>query len=144
VLEFSLARRGGRAVVAVTRERRVGVDVELVDPSLDVLALAHTAMSAPERRAIADTPASRRPAAFARCWARKEAYLKALGRGLADGADWFAVAASADGTLALDVFADRDEGARWTILDLAAGPEHAAALAVDGAVRPRVHVRAPR
>ena len=80
-LEFSLSRAAGLALVALA-PTPVGVDVEaLPDPGTvdDVAPLLHPA----EQARIADARLAARPAAFARAWTRKEAYLKALGSGIA-------------------------------------------------------------
>ncbi|MFE4922502.1 4'-phosphopantetheinyl transferase family protein, partial [Streptomyces sp. NPDC056661] len=60
----------------------LGVDVEAVPASeaaAEIGAMLHPA----ESRELAALPASDRPAAFARAWTRKEAYLKGEGIGLA-------------------------------------------------------------
>lgn len=76
-LHLSLATRAGLVAVALAR-RPVGIDVERVDaatePPLEVLHPEEAAML----RAL---PTASRPLAFARLWAAKEAYVKALGTG---------------------------------------------------------------
>jgi 4'-phosphopantetheinyl transferase len=115
-LDFSLSHSGGLALIAVARGRRVGADVERVRPRTDVLAIARGSLSARERQAIASegTDGARR-AAFFRCWTRKEAYLKALGVGLAGGLD-----------------ADPDEAGGWQVSTLPVAPGYAAAVAAEG------------
>ncbi|MEC4016952.1 4'-phosphopantetheinyl transferase family protein [Streptomyces sp. H27-D2] len=61
----------------------VGVDVEEVPSprtATDVAATLHPT----ERTELSALPAPSRPAAFSRCWTRKEAYLKGTGTGLAE------------------------------------------------------------
>jgi 4'-phosphopantetheinyl transferase len=90
-LDFSLAHSDGLALIAVARERLVGVDVERVRARTDILAVARNAFSPAERLEIESPPADEaRRAAFFRCWTRKEAYLKAKGVGLAGGLDCMA------------------------------------------------------
>jgi phosphopantetheinyl transferase len=87
-LALSLASRGRLSVIAVAAGP-IGVDVELVDPAGEVpWAVLHPK----ERSYLADLSDAERPAAFARLWTLKEAYLKALRWGLARDPAGFAVA----------------------------------------------------
>jgi 4'-phosphopantetheinyl transferase len=80
---LSVSHSGDSVVVAVgTGIEAVGVDVELIDPALDVAELAGIALTGPEIRALAQLGAADRVSAFVRLWTRKEALLKALGVGL--------------------------------------------------------------
>jgi 4'-phosphopantetheinyl transferase len=82
-VQFSLSHGGGLTLIAVA-SAPVGVDVEPYPRAgtvAEVTPLLHPAEQAEVRRA----PESRRAAAFARAWVRKEAYLKGLGVGV--GAD---------------------------------------------------------
>ncbi len=86
-LRLSLATRSGVVAVALA-ERAVGVDVETVDAdTAPPLALLHP----DERRALALAAERERPVAFARLWAAKEAYVKALGTGFSRPPESFAV-----------------------------------------------------
>ncbi|MET7621967.1 4'-phosphopantetheinyl transferase superfamily protein [Streptomyces sp. NPDC005408] len=123
-LHFSLSH-GGDLVLIGTAAVPVGVDVEPV-PAPSVVADLAGVMHPAEQAELAAAPAARRPAAFTRLWARKEAYLKALGTGL--GRD---LAADYLGTTGL---AAPPTG--WTVTDLPAGPSHAAACAAPSPAAP--------
>jgi 4'-phosphopantetheinyl transferase len=91
-LAFNLTHSGALALLAVTRHREVGVDLELLRPLPDAQDLAERFFSAPERddlRRVAGTDAE--ALTFFNCWTRKEAYIKALGRGMYEPLDGFAV-----------------------------------------------------
>ncbi|WP_251076375.1 4'-phosphopantetheinyl transferase family protein [Streptomyces benahoarensis] len=79
-VHFSLAHGDGLALLGLA-SAPVGVDVERV-PAAQVAADASGALHPAERTELARLPEHSRPAAFARCWTRKEAYLKATGEGL--------------------------------------------------------------
>jgi 4'-phosphopantetheinyl transferase len=87
VARFSLSGAGDRVVVAVAGAGPmglagpVGVDVEPVDEAA-LAGVDEVALSPAERRALAREPTSRRAAARATWWVRKEAVLKATGHGL--------------------------------------------------------------
>ncbi|WP_405739741.1 4'-phosphopantetheinyl transferase superfamily protein [Streptomyces sp. NBC_01525] len=82
-LHFSLSRGGGPVLLAFG-DVPVGVDAEAVPSASgaeEVARLLHPG----ERAELAALPAADRPAACARCWTRKEAYLKGVGVGFASG-----------------------------------------------------------
>ncbi|MEU0086991.1 4'-phosphopantetheinyl transferase superfamily protein [Streptomyces sp. NPDC006274] len=81
-LHFSLSHAGD-AVLLGFADTPVGVDVEEW-PSEDVAAEVGQVLHATERAELAALPRAARPAAFGRCWARKEAYLKGVGIGLGE------------------------------------------------------------
>jgi phosphopantetheinyl transferase len=86
-LHLSLATRAGLVAVGLA-ERPVGIDVERVDPAQ---ALPLAALHPTEATLLLDLPQTARPLAFARLWAAKEAYVKALGTGFARPPESFAV-----------------------------------------------------
>ncbi|MFD8668076.1 4'-phosphopantetheinyl transferase family protein [Streptomyces microflavus] len=118
-LHFSLAHSRGLIAVAVA-PRVIGVDVERL-PSPETVEACARALHPGEQAELAAAPPGERRAHFGRLWTRKEAYLKALGTGLSrhPRTDY----------LGSDL---RRRPARWAVLDLPAGPEHAAAIAVPG------------
>jgi 4'-phosphopantetheinyl transferase len=81
-IHFSLSRSGALALVAVAREGEVGVDVEQVRPLHDVLAIARRTFAPTEHEALLRLPEVERLPVFLGYWSRKEAAVKAIGRGL--------------------------------------------------------------
>jgi 4'-phosphopantetheinyl transferase len=122
---FNLAHDGDLALVAVAREREVGVDLERVDPALPLEELAPICLSPRERRWLDARPRVHQPAAFAACWVAKEAYLKACGTGL-DRAPRLVEVTDAD--TAPTVSGE----AQIVLTRLTVGEDRVAALAVEG------------
>lgn len=121
-LHFSLSHCDGVALLAFA-SHPVGVDVEKL-PSADAVALVAEWLHERERAELAALPMPERPAAFARCWTRKEAYLKGTGTGLAQGLSHDYVGTGTRPAGIVD----------WTLQDVSAPPGHAAACSVrDGA-----------
>lgn len=83
-VHFSPSHAGDRVPVAVASVP-VGVDVETV-PADGVVRDVGSALHPRERAELAALPVNARAGAFARCWARKEAALKATGVALVRGA----------------------------------------------------------
>lgn len=136
-IRFSVSHAPGFTLVAVTRGRAVGVDVEVVRPDFDDAGLVARLFSPHERAQLEELPEPQRRAAFFACWVRKEAYLKATGEGLAGGLAHFDVSVGHDeAARLLAVHGHPDEAANWTLRALDLGPTYAAALAVRAAVHP--------
>jgi 4'-phosphopantetheinyl transferase len=76
-IHANLSHSGDRCLIAVSRERAVGVDIQRLVPGLDVFGMARRYFPASEAQDVAD--AADPPDAFARLWARKEAVTKAAG-----------------------------------------------------------------
>ncbi len=132
-LQFNLAHAGDLALVAVARRRPVGVDIERFRPDISQELLAARTFSPREQAQLQALPAGLQTQGFFNCWTRKEAYVKARGEGLSLPLDQFDVSlAPGEPAQLLHVAGDPQEAARWTLMELAPGPDHAAALAVPG------------
>jgi 4'-phosphopantetheinyl transferase len=132
-LEFNLSHSGGLAVLAVARDRSVGVDVEQLRDVPDALNIAATHFSAAEREVLRSLPPGEQQGAFFRCWTRKEAVIKAVGEGLGRALDSFDVDLAPGSTSALTQLDGRSgNAAGWSLRDLTAptGYEAAGAVAV--------------
>ncbi len=132
-LSFNLSNSGDRAVIAVTRDQALGVDLEVLRPMPDAETIAERFFSRPERLALRAVPSTAKSEAFFRCWTRKEAYIKAVGDGLSMPLDRFDVSLNDDEPcrfLALDGSTERAEG--WTLRHLEPGPGTVGALALEG------------
>jgi 4'-phosphopantetheinyl transferase len=91
-LRFNLAHSDEGALLGVTRGRDVGVDLERVRTVKDLEQLARRYFAAAEVADLEALPAAERAWAFFRCWTGKEAYIKAIGLGLACPLESFRVA----------------------------------------------------
>lgn len=131
-LAFNLTHAGPLALVALTAGRAVGVDVEQVC-TLDDARLVAERFFAPEEVLAWDrlTGAETMRAFFA-CWTRKEAYLKALGSGLARPLDSFVVNVDpAEPARLLQDVVDASASARWRLATLDLGSAAIGAVAVE-------------
>ena len=129
-LRFSLTHSGERFIIALALNMDPGVDVERIRPRRDLARLMRRFFSQSERDAVAEAPDPL--LAFYRVWTRKEAIIKADGRGVSLGLDRFDVSAGEPPVL-LDARwegAAAGEAAQWSLHPLAAGAGHVAALAV--------------
>jgi 4'-phosphopantetheinyl transferase len=100
----------------------VGIDVEYMRDNLDFIALAERFLSVQEHRTVSSLSGAQQKAAFYTCWTRKEAYLKATGKGLAGLSE----AAALENGLP-------SAGERWTVIDLTIPePFYSGAVAFSG------------
>jgi 4'-phosphopantetheinyl transferase len=81
-LSFNLSHSRDAVLFAMRLNEPVGVDVEYMRDQLDFASLAERFFSAEEHRTISSLEGLQRKIAFYQYWTRKEAYLKATGKGL--------------------------------------------------------------
>ena len=80
---FNLSHSRNYVCLAVSPNRRVGVDIEVLDKDIQRLdKIASFAFSDPEVQALSTYPATSRREAFYTLWTAKEAYVKGTGEGL--------------------------------------------------------------
>jgi 4'-phosphopantetheinyl transferase len=132
-VRFNVSHSHGLALYAVARGRDVGVDVERIRPEFAGEPVAQRFFSAAEVRTLQKLPAEKRHEAFFACWARKEAFLKATGRGLRLPLDSFDVSlAPGEPAALLATRPDPAEAGRWSLRALDPGPGYAGAVTVLG------------
>jgi 4'-phosphopantetheinyl transferase len=136
-LLFNMSHSGDFALIAVTREREVGVDVEFMRDGFATDDVAEHFFSVAEIYTLTGLEPHLRTHAFFNCWTRKEAYVKARGEGLSMPLDQFDVslAPGVQATM-LNNRLDEMETSRWTFHDLTVAPEYAGALAVESLSSP--------
>jgi 4'-phosphopantetheinyl transferase len=131
-LRFNLSHSHGRAVFAITLERRVGIDLEFVRAESARQDIAARYFSTQEVNELRSLPAEQRAEGFFLCWTRKEAYVKAKGAGLQIPLDSFHVSLSPGQPVTLST---HDETV-WSIESFASLDDephtHVAALVVEG------------
>lgn len=82
-LRFNLTHTGGLVICIVSRAGEVGVDAEETSQTVDPSLVARHFLSRAQQAQLATLPARERLARFFEQWVLKEAYVKAIGKGLA-------------------------------------------------------------
>jgi 4'-phosphopantetheinyl transferase len=133
-LQFNLSHAADRALLAVTLQRAVGIDLECVRVNDDCEAIVRRHFAPGEVAAWLELPASRRLHGFYAGWTRKEAYVKALGAGLGMMAlDAFEVSLDPDGAAQLlSIDGSLDAARCWSMWSLDVIPGFAAAVVAEG------------
>ncbi|HKA06227.1 MAG TPA: 4'-phosphopantetheinyl transferase superfamily protein, partial [Gemmataceae bacterium] len=129
-LQFNLSHTDGLAVYAVG-QARVGVDVERCRPIPDADGLVARFFSRRECEQFHALPADDRPAAFLRAWTRKEAVLKAIGRGVQSLDCCEVTFTDGEPTALLTLDGDTAAGRRWTLFTWEPAAGYLAAGAVE-------------
>lgn len=90
-LEFNLSDSEDLTVYSFAKGAEIGVDVEILREMEDAVQISESFFAKREREILASMPPEQVSETFFNCWTRKEAYLKAIGEGLAEPLDSFCV-----------------------------------------------------
>jgi len=127
-IRFNLSHAYGVAVYAFAIGREVGVDVEAVRPDGTDDEIAERFFSPREIAELRSLPHELRHEGFFLCWTRKEAYIKARGRGLRIPLDSFDVSLTPGKPEELRS-TDHD---RWSLRSLQPAPGYVGAVVAEG------------
>ena len=131
-LHFNLSHAGAHVLIGVARQE-LGVDLEAVEAKRDFLELADRFFAPAESAAVRSLPESERGEAFYNAWTRKEAYVKALGTGLAEPLDGFEVTVGpGEPARLLRISGGDGNAAAWSLYDLRPLAGLVGALALRG------------
>ena len=81
-IQFNLSHTQQVALLAVTLDKDVGIDIEHIDRKTDWKGICQRFFTKPEQEALFSLAESQQELAFYTLWTRKEAYMKVLGTGL--------------------------------------------------------------
>lgn len=128
-LRFNLSHSRGITALAVVLDHDIGVDVEDTQRNTD-LAIADRFFSADEAKRIRQSRGSRQSEIFYTFWTLKEAYIKALGKGLSVPLDSFGFQLG-DGRISLRFTGQTDESPEgWQFFNFSLMPHVMTSVAV--------------
>jgi 4'-phosphopantetheinyl transferase len=126
--EVSMSKSGSLAALAVTENRRVGVDIQRLLADLDVTRMARRFYPPREARFVTSAPGTTRQVdRFTRLWVRKEACVKVTGGRLLPGLRLEVAGTSENGTEVVST-----QAGPHLVRDLRMPPGYRAALAAEG------------
>ena len=131
-LQFNLSHSQGLVLYAFTRDRQVGIDIEYMRPTSDVEQLAQRFFSPREHAVLRSLSPNQKQEAFFHGWTCKEAYLKAIGEGLAQLEQVEVSLIPEEPAQLLSIGKDSQALTRWSLQTLTPAPDYKAALAVEG------------
>jgi 4'-phosphopantetheinyl transferase len=131
-LEFNLSHSAGMALYAFTLQAQTGVDIEFHRDIQDLRQLAATVFSASEQAALDALPATLKKVGFYAAWTRKEAFIKAIGEGVAFPLDRFDVSLTpGEPARLLRIHGDPIAARRWQMVAFTPAEQFSGALVVE-------------
>lgn len=129
-VRFNISHTSDRALIAVTHGREIGIDIEKHRP-LRAMELAENFFAHEEVVQLRAMSATDQHEAFFRCWTRKEALVKALGKGLGVALNKFEVSVhpSQASQLLLSHDPSLAELSAFRVIEFPISPGYSAALA---------------
>ncbi len=132
-VRFNLAHSHDSAVIAVARNREVGIDLERIRSNVAGLKLAERFFSPGEFERLRHLPSDQANRLFFTLWTSKEAYLKAIGTGLSLSLDRFEVRLVPEELMArIRLLGESREHEDCLVRILSLGPDYAGAVAAEG------------
>lgn len=129
---FNVSHSHNIALIAIARDREVGVDIEYIRSMETEDLIAEQFFSPREFKTLRSLPAYLQQTAFFTCWARKEAYIKAVGKGLTIPLDQFDVELRpGEPADLLNINGEPGKASHWTLHELFPADGYVAALAVE-------------
>ena len=128
-LRFNLSHVDGVLILAVADGVEIGIDIERIDTDKPVHTMARLAFSQREQEELFTLPLSQQSQAFYHCWVRKEACLKACGRGFSVPGNSFNIPVCLE-KLPLQALINCDTSL-WHVRDIDVPAQYCAAVAVE-------------
>lgn len=131
-IQFNMTHTRQLVLYALTLENEIGIDAEYVDDKVRAEDLAMRFFSSLEYQQLMKLSQQSRLAGFYRCWTRKEAFIKAHGKGLSYPLNKFSVSLDPHCVDCLIDLDDPELSIRdWKLTSLIENEEYMAALAVE-------------
>lgn len=132
-LRFNVAHSGDMALYAMS-PLEVGIDIEQTRPLPDLMSIARRFLSAAEATELARLTGDAKSRGFHHCWARKEAYIKALGVGLSLPLESFCVSLlPGEPARVKEIRGKPGLEAEWRLEELAVAEKYACRVSGQGA-----------
>jgi len=131
-LTFNFSHSEDLALLAVATDREVGIDIEYRHRDISIAPFARHILSENEAAALQRLPAERHKQALLTAWTRKEAYVKALGEGLARSLKSFSAGIADDEPAVRRLEDASGEPHTWTFTPLAVHPDYLACVTAPG------------
>jgi len=131
-MHFNLSHSDEMALIGLSRDSELGIDIENARHVDDEEAIVHRLFTHRESAAYFRAPVSDRPVVFFNCWTRKEAFVKARGAGLSLSLKLFDVSVlPGEAARIVTINGDPESARAWTLLHLAPAPGFIGALAIQ-------------
>ncbi len=131
-ISFNVSHSYGKALIGMTRSAVLGLDIEKIRDKIDWLGLSRRYFSKKESQELKNAEPESVKKLFFTCWTRKEAFVKALGRGIGYGLGNFDVAfLDKDVPAVRNTRWDKQEADRWAITPVSVNIGYVAAICYE-------------
>jgi len=131
-LLFNLSHSDDLALLAVSKRRDIGIDIERIRDNVAFEQIADRYFTVREMETIREAPESKRAQIFFSLWTCKESYIKAKGMGLSIPLDRFEVTLGEGDLANLALKEDPEEAARWSLQRFTPRDDYVGAITVQG------------
>lgn len=125
-IKFNLSHTNGIALIAVSKGNDIGIDIELIDESINILEIIKIIFTVEEIDKINRLKGTARTNEFFKLWCRKESILKGMGKGLS--VDPRSIDVSTGESIRLKN--------KWTLIDIPIKENYKSSLAVKCNISP--------
>jgi len=138
--EFSMAHSHELAIYALTKGRRVGVDIEYIHRKIDHMKIASKFFTKKERGILKTLPEHQRKKAFYNCWTRKEAFIKTFDEKLLDFQEFEVTIIPGEAPQIINIEGYPMESTHWYMISFSPAESYVGALVGEGRNwKPRFH-----
>ena len=130
-IHFNVSHSKGMALIAVTLQDAVGIDVEWIDRKIQEREIADRYFSVRESTYLTNLPLPEQSHQFFSYWTCKEAYLKMTGKGIAGGLAQCEVSIDPDQPeVGLSLLHSQEQTGPCSLYRMDVGEEHVGAVAI--------------
>jgi 4'-phosphopantetheinyl transferase len=131
-IKFNVSHSHEIALIAVNQDFDIGVDVEYIHTNFDFEGIVERFFSVNEKNVWRSLPNYQKVEAFFNCWTRKEAFIKAKGKGLSLPLNEFDVSFKpGEPASLLNTAWDKKEVDDWSVEEIKPAYGYVGALAVE-------------
>jgi len=132
-VHFNLSHSDAFALYAITRNQKIGIDIERIRDDVDFGQIANRFFSQGEIRSLEGVHENKLSEVFFQYWTRKEAFIKATGEGISFPLEQCDVSSIAGKVLSpVTLLNGNRKISSWCVQDIFPGSDYVAALAVEG------------
>lgn len=132
-LKFNLSHSSRRAVVAITKEQEIGVDIEYMQDRFSKNEIVERYFSLREKEEYNRLSEDQKLQGFYNAWTRKEAFTKAIGQGMTYPLNQFDVNLTPnDNARLIAINGDEVEAKQWQLRGLVLEEKYCAAVSWQG------------
>ena len=130
-LSFNLSHSDGVVVFAFTRHKQVGIDVEKIGGVLNFPEVIELVFHNFEKEWFSKIPTNKKNEIFYKLWTSKEAYIKAIGKGLSFSPNKVSLELDSEENLIFKDIACEKDLTKWKLVSFKPFPDYISSIVVE-------------